>query len=129
MKLKQKFLFMVSITSIVLVIVATMGYFYAKEQVTENIKTEMYSVVTTHSRQLDGWLLVEAKTASVAAQNIETVLGDNPIPLSFMQIFKADANLMDLYVGLEDGVFVERNKGNKSVKKEIDESNVNKNET
>ncbi len=34
----QKFLMMVSITSAVLVIVATMGYFYAKEQVTENIK-------------------------------------------------------------------------------------------
>lgn len=107
MKLRAKFLLMVSITSAVLVVVATMGYFYAKEQVTDNIKTEMYSVVNTHSQQLDGWLLVRAQTAAVAAQNIETVLGDNPIPLSFMQIYKADSNLMDLYVGLEDGVFVE----------------------
>lgn len=107
MKLRAKFLLMVSITSTVLIVVATMGYFYAKEQVTDNIKTEMYSVVNTHSQQLDGWLLVRAQTAAVAAQNIETALGDNPIPLSFMQIYKADPNLMDLYVGLEDGVFVE----------------------
>jgi len=108
MKLKQKFLVMVSITSVVLVVVATMGYFYAKDQVTENIQTEMYSVVNTHSNQLDSWLLVEAKTAAVAAQDIETVVGDDkPIPLSFMQIYKPDSNLMDLYVGLEDGVFVE----------------------
>ena len=103
MKLKAKFLMMVSIISIVLLIVATMGYFYAKEQVTENIKTEMYSVVNTHAKQLDSWLLVKAQTTVVTTQTIEDVLGDNEIPASFLRNYKKDPSILDLYVGLEDG--------------------------
>lgn len=103
MKLRAQFLMMVSITSAVLLVVATMGYFYAKEQVTENIKNEMYSVVNTHAKQLDGWLLVKTQTAVVTALNIQDVVGDKEIPVSFMRNYKADSSLLDLYVGLEDG--------------------------
>ena len=103
MKLRAQFLLMVSITSAVLLIVATMGYFYAKDQVTENIKNEMYSVANTHAKQLDGWLLIKAQTAVVTALNIQDVIGDNEIPLTFLKNYKKDSSLMNLYVGLEDG--------------------------
>lgn len=106
MKLRAQFLMMVSITSAVLLVVATMGYFYAKEQVTENIKSEMYSVVNTHAKQLDGWLLIKTQTAVVTALNIQDVVGDNEIPVSFMRNYKADPSLLDLYVGLENGKII-----------------------
>ena len=107
MKLRAKFLIMVTITSAVLVVVATMGYFYAKDQVTENIKTEMYSVANTHAKQLDGWLLIKAQTVVVTALNIQDVIGDNEIPVSFVRNYKADPSVLDLYVGLEDGKIID----------------------
>jgi len=103
MKLKMKFLVLVLITSSVLLAVTVMGYLDAKKQVTENIKNEMFSIVNSDSKQLDGWLLTKAQTAVVTAQNIQTVLGDSEIPVSFLQNFKSDSDLLDLYVGLEDG--------------------------
>ena len=103
MKLKAKFLVMVAITGAVLLVVATMGYLYAKNQVTENIKNEMYSVASGQAKQLDGWLLMKAQTATVTAQNIQSVLGDNEIPISFLNHYKADPSILDLYAGLEDG--------------------------
>lgn len=107
MKLRTKFLMMVTITSAVLLVVATMGYLYAKEQVTENIKNEMYSVVNGQAKQLDDWLLMKAQTAILTAQNIQTVLGDNDIPVTFLNHYKADPSILDLYVGLEDGRMID----------------------
>lgn len=107
MKLKVKFLIMVMITSSVLLVATAMGYFYAKNEVQENITNEMLSITNTHAKQLDGWLLTKAQTAIVTSQTITSVLGDNEIPLAFVQHYKADATLLDLYVGLEDGKMIE----------------------
>lgn len=106
MKLRAQFLVMVSITSAVLLVVAAMGYFYAKDQVTENIKNEMYSVANTHAKQLDGWLLIRAQTVVMTALDIQDVVGDNEIPVSFMKSFKADPSILDLYVGSENGKMI-----------------------
>jgi methyl-accepting chemotaxis protein len=107
MKLKAKFLMMVAITSAVLLVVAGMGYFYAKSQVEENIKNEMFSVVNTYSTQLNGWLLTKAQTAVITSENIRVTLGDKEIPVSFVQNFKADPSLLNLYAGLENGKMTE----------------------
>jgi len=111
MNLKKKFLMMVAITSMVLVVVSTMGYYYAKDQVTENIKNEMYSIANTHSKELNGWLLTKAQIAVVTGQSIQSVLGDNEIPLSFVQHYKADSSILDLYIGLEDGKMLDGSGG------------------
>ncbi len=103
MKLKAKFLVLVMITSIVLLVVTGMGYFYAKNEVTENVTSEMISITNTHAKQLDGWLLTKAQTAIVTSQTIQSVLGDNEISASFLQHYKADPALLELYTGLEDG--------------------------
>ena len=107
MKLKMKFLALVLITSSALLAVAVMGYLDAKKQVTENIKNEMFSIVNSHSKQLDGWLLTKAQTAVVTTQNIQVVLGDSDIPASFVQNYKSDPGVLDLYVGLEDGRMID----------------------
>ncbi|MCC5468559.1 methyl-accepting chemotaxis protein [Pelosinus baikalensis] len=107
MKLKMKFLIMVAITSLVLLVATTMGYFYAKSQVEENIKNEMFSVANTYSTQLDGWLLAKAQTAVTTSENIRVVLGDREIPVSFVQNYKSDSSLLDLYAGLEDGKMID----------------------
>ncbi|SFL35563.1 methyl-accepting chemotaxis protein [Pelosinus propionicus] len=107
MKLKAKFLMMVAITSLVLIVVSAMGYFYAKSQVEANIKNEMFSVANTYSNQLDGWLLAKAQTAVTTSENIRAVLGDKEIPVSFVQNYKADSSLLDLYAGLEDGRMID----------------------
>lgn len=103
MKLRTQFLMMVCITSAVLLVVATMGYFYAKDQVTENIKNEMSSVVNTQAKQLDAWLINKAQTPVVTAVNIQEVIGNNEIPFSFLQSYKADPSILALFLGLEDG--------------------------
>jgi methyl-accepting chemotaxis protein len=107
MKLKVKFLIMVMITSSVLLAATAMGYYYAKNEVQENITNEMLSITNTHAKQLDGWLLTKAQTAVVTSQTIKSVLGDNEIPPAFVQHYKADATLLDLYVGLEDGKMID----------------------
>jgi methyl-accepting chemotaxis protein len=107
MKLKVKFLIMVLITSSILLAATAMGYFYAKNQVQENITNEMLAITNTDAKQLDGWLLTKAQTAVVTSQAIKSVLGDNDIPSTFVQHYKADATLLDLYVGLEDGKMID----------------------
>lgn len=107
MKLKAKFLVMVAITSLVLLVVTVMGYFYAKSQVEENIRTELFSIVNTHSTQLEGWLLTKAQTAVTTSENIRAVLGDKEVPVSFVTNYKADPSLLDLYTGLEDGKMID----------------------
>jgi len=106
MKLKAQFLAMVSITSAILLVVAGIGYFYAKDQVKTNIRTEMDAVANTHASELDSWLLIKAQTAVMTALDIQDVIGDNEIPVSFMQSFKTDPSLLDLYVGAEDGKII-----------------------
>lgn len=44
----------------------------AQEQVTENIKSEMYSVASTHAKDLDGWLMTKAQVAIVTGQSIQS---------------------------------------------------------
>lgn len=107
MKLKTKFLIMVMITSSVLLAATAMGYFYAKNEVQENITNEMISITSTHAKQLDGWLLTKAQTAVVTSQTIKSALGDNEVPLAFVQHYKSDPTLLDLYVGLEDGKMID----------------------
>lgn len=107
MNLKMKFLALMLVTSSVLLVVTIIGYFNAKSQVTENIVNEMFSIVNSQSNQLDGWLLTKAQTVVVTGQNIQTVLGDNEIPVSFVQNYKSDPGILDLYVGLEDGRMID----------------------
>lgn len=98
---------MVASTSLVLIVVTAMGYFYAKSQVEENIKHEMSSVANTYSNQLDGWLLTKVQTAVTTSENIRVVLGEKDIPVSFVQNYKADSSILDLYAGLEDGRMID----------------------
>jgi len=107
MKLKTKFLTLVAVTSSVLLVATAIGYFYAKGQVTENIKNEMFSIATSHSKQLDGWLMTKAQNTVATGQNIQNVLGDNEVPVSFVQSYKSDPSLLDMYVGLEDGKMID----------------------
>ena len=43
-------------TGIVLVTVASMGYFYTKKQVVDNVNNEMSVVLNSHVNEFAGWL-------------------------------------------------------------------------
>ncbi|SFL85022.1 methyl-accepting chemotaxis protein [Pelosinus propionicus] len=106
MKLKIKFLLMVIVTSAVMLSVTAMGYFFARHEVVQNITNEMFSITNTHAKELDGWLLTKAQTIVVISQAIQSVTGDQDIPISFLQHYKNDPTLLELYVGLEDGKMI-----------------------
>lgn len=107
MKLKIKFLLFAAIMGVSLLAVSILGYFYAKNEIEKNIEAAMYAVVDSNAKQLDGWLQNKAQKAVNVSETIRLAVGDGDVPLAFMQIYKEDPALMDLYVGLEDGKFID----------------------
>jgi len=107
LKLKTKLLLITFISGLSLIIVAGLGYYYAQKQVRENIQSEMFSVINAYNKQLDGWLLTKAQTIITTGETIRRVVGNEDVPLAFVQSYKNDKALMDLYVGFDDGKFVE----------------------
>ena len=107
MKLRVKFLLFTVVTAISLLAVSTIGYYFAQKEVKQSIESEMALLADSQAKQLDGWLLRKAQTAVTASETVRRVLGDGPIPVTYMQSYKEDSTLQDLYVGLEDGKFIE----------------------
>lgn len=107
MKLRFKFLAFAAVMGISLIVVSILGYVYARNEVKKNIEAEMYSVVSAHSKQLDGWLMTKAQTVVTTGGIISKALGDADVPVAFVQSYKDDPTLLDLYMGFEDGKFVE----------------------
>ena len=106
MKLKAKLLLITFISGLSLIIVAGLGYYYAQKQVRENIQSEMFSVANGYTNQIDGWLLTKAQIAITTSETIQKVLGDESVQAAFLQNYKNDKSIMDLYIGSDDGKFV-----------------------
>ncbi|HMM19164.1 MAG TPA: methyl-accepting chemotaxis protein [Selenomonadales bacterium] len=107
MKLRVKFLLFTVVTAVSLLAVSTIGYYFAQKEVTRSIESEMALLADSQAKQLDGWLLRKAQTALNASETVRRVLGDGSIPVEYMHSYKEDPALQDLYVGLEDGKFIE----------------------
>ena len=62
MKLRIKFLLSFAlVTGISLLVVSFLGYYYAKNQLIDNVNTEMAEIANAHVNQMDGWLQSKAR--------------------------------------------------------------------
>ncbi len=107
MNLKKKVTIFVAIIGLILLIISFIGYFYAQKQVKEGIEAKMTSALNAYGYKIDGWMLQKAQTAVTTGNTIQTVLDTNDVPLNFLQSFKSDPQILDLYIGLENGVMVD----------------------
>lgn len=96
------------ITGIALIAVAYMGYFYTKKQVVDNVNAEMEVVLKSHVTEFEGWLAAKGKIAETLAYTAENVYSDSELPISYLQVFKNDKDMTDVYIGYAaDGRFVD----------------------
>lgn len=100
------------ITGIALIAVATMGYFYARQQVMSGVNEEMTSTINGHVSEFEGWLSVKANTLETLAFTSQTTFGNSDVPPTYLEAYKADKELINVFVGYADGRFVD---GTKSV--------------
>lgn len=107
MKLRMKFMLFSLLTGIALLAVSVVGYLSVQKQALENIHSAMAAVAHSHAQQLDGWLMTKARSAEVTGGTIRQVIGNGEIPVAFLKNYKDDPDLMDLYVGLENGKFLD----------------------
>lgn len=96
------------VTGIVLIAVACMGYFYTKKQIVENVNSEMEVVLNGHVSEFEGWLGAKGKIAETLAYTAENVYSDSEMPISYLQVYKNDKDMTDVYIGYgADGRFVD----------------------
>lgn len=109
MKLRARLLLnVVTASTIALIAVSVMGYWSAKKQVVSGINAQMTAVTDANVRELDGWLLMQARTIQDTANVINTVIPSGDIPQSFVAPDKTNKAINDLYIGVEaDGKFVD----------------------
>lgn len=106
MKLRVKFLLFSAVCGFVLLTVSLIGYFYAEQQVTQNIESEMTNVVNAQVNQMDAWMMSKARTAEAVGWSISKGLRNDEITAALLSGYKEDKELSALYVGLESGQFI-----------------------
>ncbi|WP_346354443.1 methyl-accepting chemotaxis protein [Azotosporobacter soli] len=109
MNLRAKLLFsVVAASTIALIVVSVMGYWNAKTQVVQGINGQMTAITDANVKELDGWIMSQARTIQDAANTINTVVPNGDIPAGFVTPDKANKALSDMYVGMEsDGKFID----------------------
>ncbi len=102
MKLKQKLILnLVLISSIPLLVISAMGYSTIKSQLVENIHSEMSATVSAITKDFDGWLTSKAKLVETTATIIQETDKNEAIGKEYLQSFKNDPAMYDLYIGFE----------------------------
>jgi methyl-accepting chemotaxis protein len=100
MSLRAKLMiYILILTSVILVTVSGVGYWNAKKQLTKDIDARMAAVTELQVQQLDAWLLGKAKTIEDLAFIVNnTTTGD--VPASYFTLDKKDKTISDIYIGL-----------------------------
>jgi methyl-accepting chemotaxis protein len=109
MNLKTKLTLMFSILSaIILLVSSTVGYFFAKNQMTTRIQEEMKANVSSHVNKFDGWLNGKAKMLEITHSTIQNTLGTDDITTPMVTGYKnVDQEVSDMYFGSVDGKMID----------------------
>lgn len=98
------------ITGIALIAVASIGYFYARQQVISGVNEAMTSTINGHVTEFEGWLGKKANTLETLAYTYQTTFSNNDVPTTYLEAYKVDKELMNVFVGYTDGRFVDGTK-------------------
>ncbi|MBP2664715.1 MAG: methyl-accepting chemotaxis sensory transducer with Cache sensor [Firmicutes bacterium] len=99
-------LYILLLTSIMLLAVSGVGYLNAKKQLADDIDARMSAIVDQQVQQLDAWLLSKAKTIEDLAFIINnTTSGD--VSAAYFTLNPKDKTISDIYIGFAaDGRFI-----------------------
>lgn len=88
-------------------IVSGMGYFQAKSELATNINSNVSATVSGYVQKMDGWLLTKAKMVVTVGNMVKDVSGSAEVPRNYLNVYKTDSEVSDLYVGYPTGKFVD----------------------
>jgi methyl-accepting chemotaxis protein len=93
------------LTSCALLIVSTVGYLYAANQFSKDVRAEETAVVNSHVNQLNGWLLSKTKILKATASTLQTLPSQmTDLPVTYFSGYKRfDKEISDLYFGSVGG--------------------------
>jgi|GEM_PF-2814057 len=95
-----------SAAAITLITVSFLGYYYAKNQVVNDINQAMALLLEGRIEKMDWWLQGKAKILTTTVGLIQNTVGEPNVAQVHLQVYKQDKALTDLYIGLADGRFI-----------------------
>lgn len=95
-----------SAAAIALITVSFLGYYYAKNQVVNDINQAMALLLESRIEKMDGWLQGKVKILTTTVGLIQNTVGETNVVQPHLQVYKQDKDLTDLYIGLADGRFI-----------------------
>ena len=111
--LRKKFLILTGLIGLLLAIVSVVGYFNAKDNLSESVDNELRSVVDAQKNKLAGWL--QEKGSSIEHEaNLMTEFNGDATRLKnrdYLCLSKGDKDITEMTIGLEDGYFASYNAG------------------
>lgn len=94
------------ISFMVLFLVSGIGYWHAKQQLTNGIDLEMSAQVDRQVGQLDSWLLDKGKLVTQIKTVVENTTSDQVVA-GYFAFDTNDKSIADLYMGFTNGVFID----------------------
>ena len=118
MKLKQKFMMLACLMGAAIAIVCAVSYYFASEELKSTTDSELRATVDRETAKLEGWIS-DKQTFGETISNTLSSLNGNMTLLKDREILsavKADKELLELSLGLEDGYFRSYNAGDSTGK-------------
>ena len=113
MKLRQKFMMLACLMAFAIALVCAVSYYFASAELESTTDSELRMTVAREVAQLEGWIETK-KNFGETASNVFTSLNGNLTLLKDRELLsavKADNELLELSLGLEDGYFRGYNSG------------------
>ncbi len=111
MKLKAKLIsFFVAVAVISFIPVALLGYSFIRNQAERDIHDKLAATSSGVAGQLNGWINENAKVVETIGLVLNKAETKEDITAAHLQALKAETNaknISDIYVGLEDGRFID----------------------
>jgi len=107
--LKNKLTLCFSLLMVVIILVfSSIGYLFSEKQVSEGIKQEMSSMVSSYVNTIDGWLIGKVEMLEVIAGTIQNTVGDGEITSPMVASYNLfDKELLTMYFGSADGKMID----------------------
>lgn len=113
MTLKVKLILLVIATAILIAVpVGWSALYIIKKQATQSVNSDVQKTVAQGVTQINGWINTNSKVVETLASVINSTVPLNQITLKHLEVFKDETNaknISDIYLGLEDGTFLDGN--------------------
>lgn len=109
MSLRAKLTIILStLVTLIFVLMGVAGYLFAKEQLFNEIKSDLTTMIHSQVNQLDDWLIIKYKMLEITASTITSLHQDNNITAAMLAGYKGvDKEISDMYFGSTNGKMVD----------------------